>query len=288
MGLALGLAALLVVWASTPTAWAQTATVQLDRDTVTAGQKITYQASFTPTSTPVDIYMGCLLPDGFTFVSFIGSFQTGTIVNFALGPSVTPSFGNATLPGPGVFVAPFSYTFTDSEPVGTYFCYAGLVFAGTNPFVPSNRLSLDVKAFQFTTIQVPKFNLSGDQEKLIADNGKPQYLTILFNSDPQRREETWTYSQIGKRYSFWDGVRVKEESISSNSGLFSNPPSIDPTLFTKDTRLSHIVQLFGDNFTSDDQSSGSFLFKTLYYRNQGLAVSLSGNNVVVVQTLDKP
>ncbi|MBI5640998.1 MAG: hypothetical protein HZA17_11280 [Nitrospirae bacterium] len=138
-------------------------------------------------------------------------------------------------------------------------------------------------------VQVPKYSLSGDQQKLISLYGNPEYLTISLNSDSGRREETWSYAKTnGKMYVFWDGERVKEESVSVPSNIYTNPPRIDPSLFAMDTQQAHIIQLFGSSYTMDDQSSGSLLFKTMYYQSLGLAVSFSGNSIVAVQTLDKP
>ncbi len=65
---------------------------------------------------------------------------------FVLGASPIPFSANATLTP---LVALFSYAFTGSEPAGTYFTYAGLAIAGSNPLLPSNQLSLGVQAFQF-------------------------------------------------------------------------------------------------------------------------------------------
>jgi hypothetical protein len=68
------------------------------------------------------------------------------VISAALGPSPIPFSTNVTLTQA---VIPFSYTFNGFEPVGTYVMYAGLVIAGSNPFVPANHLSLGVQPFQF-------------------------------------------------------------------------------------------------------------------------------------------
>lgn len=47
-------------------------------------------------------------------------------------------------------VVPFSYTFTGTGPAGTYFTYAGITVAGSNPLQPANQLSATIRAFQFT------------------------------------------------------------------------------------------------------------------------------------------
>ncbi len=137
--------------------------------------------------------------------------------------------------------------------------------------------------------QAPQYNLSGDQLKIISDYGNPEYLTISVNNESGKRVETWTYAKnVGKIYIFWDGERVKENNVNVNSSIYYNPPYIDPKLFTKDTKKTHIIGLFGKDYSVDDQSKGALLFETLYYTSLGLAVSFSGDNLVAVQTLDKP
>lgn len=111
------------------------------------GQTIAYQATLTPGSTPtqVDIYLGALLPDGVTFLSLIQTVPG--VISIALGSSPIPFLANVPLVP---LVVPFSTTFTGLEPVGTYFTYAGLAVAGSNPLQPANQLSLGVQVFQFT------------------------------------------------------------------------------------------------------------------------------------------
>lgn len=112
-----------------------------------AGQQIIYQATLTPGSTPpqVDIYLGVLLPDGVTFLSFVPG--PGGTIAFAFGPVPVPFAEKVTLTPT---VVPFSYTFTGTEPAGTYFTYAGVPVAGSDPLASANQLSLGVQAFQFT------------------------------------------------------------------------------------------------------------------------------------------
>jgi len=112
------------------------------------GQTISYQAALTPRATPPtqgDIYLGALLPDGVTFLSLVQ--VSPGVISIAVGPSPVPFLANVTLNSKAV--VPFSYTFIGFEPAGTYFAYAGLAVAGTNPFQPANQLSLGVQAFQF-------------------------------------------------------------------------------------------------------------------------------------------
>lgn len=123
------------------------AAVSLNGSAFHTGQQITYQAMLTPGSTPtqVDIYLGVLMPDGVTFLSFVPG-PDGTIA-FAFGPVPVPFLANVTL---APTVVPFSYTFTGTEPVGTYYTYAGLAVAGSDPLQAANQLSVGVQAFQFT------------------------------------------------------------------------------------------------------------------------------------------
>jgi len=134
----------------------------------------------------------------------------------------------------------------------------------------------------------PEFILSADQQKLISDYGNPAYLTINVDSEEGAREEVWTYlGEVKKMYVFWDGERAKEESITLDPALYSNPTYINPALFTKETKKSDIIELFGNNYTlSEDKSfEGSEAWN---YENQGLIVAFQNESLLMVQTLDKP
>jgi DNA-binding beta-propeller fold protein YncE len=124
-----------------------TATVTLSGSGFHTGQTITYEARLTPGSSPtqVDIYLGCLLPDGATFLSLIQ--VSPGIVTFSLGPAPIPFLAGVLLTP---LVVPFSHTFTGTEPIGTYFAYAGLAVAGSNPVLPANQLALNIQPFQFS------------------------------------------------------------------------------------------------------------------------------------------
>ena len=122
------------------------AAIALNGSVFHTGQQLTYQATLTPGSTPtqVDIYLGALLPDGVTFLSLVQS--SPEVISVVLGSSPIPFLAGVTL---AQTIVPFSYTFVGFEPVGTYFPYAGLAVAGSNPFQPANQLSLAVQSFQF-------------------------------------------------------------------------------------------------------------------------------------------
>lgn len=124
-----------------------TAAAGLNGSAFRTGQTITYEATLIPDSTPtqVDIYLGALLPDGVMFLSLV---QSGPgIVSVVLGSAPVAFLTEVTLPPLRI---PFAFTFTGAEPGGTYFTYAGLAVAGSNPFLAENQLSLAIQTFQFT------------------------------------------------------------------------------------------------------------------------------------------
>jgi len=125
-----------------------TAAVALNGEGFRTGQTITYQATLTPGSTLTlgDIYLGALLPDGVTFVSLVQG-PTGAI-SMVLGLSPIPFSAGVALSQP--MVIPFSYAILGSEQGGTYFAFAGMAVAGSDPLQSANQLSLGIKAFQFT------------------------------------------------------------------------------------------------------------------------------------------
>jgi len=123
------------------------AAVALNGVTFHTGQQLTYQATLTPGSTPtqVDIYLGCLLPDGVTILSLVQ--VSPGVISIALAPSPVPFLTSQTL---SPLAVPFNFTFAGPEPIGTYFPFAGLAVAGSNPFTPANQLSLAVQSFQYS------------------------------------------------------------------------------------------------------------------------------------------
>jgi hypothetical protein len=121
------------------------ADVFVNNDAFVAGSTLIYRATLSPGITPtqVDIYLGFLLPDRATFVSLVLS--SGGI-SFSVGPSPVPLLSNVTL---NDALIQLSYTFGGVEPPGTYFAYAGLVAAGSNPLLAANHLSVAVRSFRF-------------------------------------------------------------------------------------------------------------------------------------------
>ncbi|MDD5559068.1 choice-of-anchor Q domain-containing protein [Candidatus Methylomirabilis sp.] len=123
------------------------AAVVLNGSAFRTGQAIAYQATLIPGITPaqVDIYLGAILPDGGTFLSLVQ--VSPGVISIALGPAPVPFLANVPLTQT---VVPFSYAFTGGEPVGTYFTYAGLTIAGSNPFESANQLNLGIQPFERT------------------------------------------------------------------------------------------------------------------------------------------
>jgi hypothetical protein len=135
------------------------------------------------------------------------------------------------------------------------------------------------------------YTLSEYQQALMDSYGAPAYITIGFSSDTPMREETWVYADLQKMYLFWDGVSLGETNITIDPNAYSNPPYLDPSLFTKDTKLSDLVEFLGTDYASVDQSSissliGSANFKTYCFRDVGLYVAFLDESLVAVQTID--
>lgn len=165
---------------------------------------------------------------------------------------------------------------------GTYYL-AAKAYKDSNESAYSNEIVIN--------LMPPVYTLSGDQKNLILKSGNPQYLCIVFNSDPERREETWTYAALGKMYLFWDGVKVGEQSIAIDPTLYANPPSVDPSLFAKKTKPYDVIRIFGNDYTVTDASSldpelAALDFKTYYFMGAGVFASFIGEEMVVVQTND--
>lgn len=123
-----------------------TAGVDLNGSAFHTPQTITYQATLIPGFAPsqVDIYLGALMPDGVTFLSLVRG--VSDVISMTFGPVPIPFLANVALTQTAV---PFSYSFVGNEAVGTYFTYAGLAIAGSDPLQPANQLGLAIQAFQF-------------------------------------------------------------------------------------------------------------------------------------------
>jgi hypothetical protein len=121
------------------------ATVALDGSELETGQTITYRATVNPGQDPVgvDVYLGALLPDLVTFLSFVEVTpgQLGVVFRTEPIPYRANSFD--------AILVEFEHTFGGAEPVGIYFTYAAVIVAGSDPFLPENQLSLAIKPFGF-------------------------------------------------------------------------------------------------------------------------------------------
>ena len=112
------------------------AAVVLSGERFRTGQTVTYQATLTPGSTLTlgDSYLGALLPDGVTFLSLV---QVSTsAVSIVLGSSPIPFSPGVALGQ--LIVIPFSYPFLGSEQGGTYFVFASMAVAGSDPLQSIN------------------------------------------------------------------------------------------------------------------------------------------------------
>ena len=139
-----------------------------------------------------------------------------------------------------------------------------------------------------TSTSAAVYTLSDEQDKIIGDNGFPEYLTISINAKTGKREESWIYTKLRKMYIYWDGIRVQEQDIIIETNDYSNPPYIDPQLFDDTSQKTDIQKAFGSDFTLIDQSAGSLSFETWYYENLGLIVSFLDDDLASVQTIDLP
>ena len=139
-----------------------------------------------------------------------------------------------------------------------------------------------------TSTSAAVYTLSDEQDKMIGDNGTPEYLTISVNAVTGKREESWFYTKLLKLYIYWDGARVQEQDIIIDPNDYSSPPYIDPQLFDDTSQKKDIQKVFGSDFTLIDQSAGSLSFETWYYENLGLIVSFLGDDLASVQTVDLP
>ena len=142
-------------------------------------------------------------------------------------------------------------------------------------------------------IAPPRYALSEVQNLIITEIGKPDYMTIVFNNDPKRRQETWVYENDEEMYLFWDGEIIDETSVTVDPNAYSKPPSIDPTFLTPETTLSDLVELLGSGYVEVDQTVvapiiGDANFKTYHFMSKGLYVSFLDEKLVVAATTDIP
>jgi hypothetical protein len=112
--------------------------LQVSDAVVVPGETQALKADFNGTAT-VDFYLALVYPGGF-FVSIAPGFPVNTLVPAATG--VPLSFVRD--------VPLVSYTWTGTEPGGSYTWVAILARAGTNPSQAANRVGADIAAFTFT------------------------------------------------------------------------------------------------------------------------------------------
>jgi hypothetical protein len=121
------------------------AAVGLNETSFTEGDDITYEGTVNPGLTPtlVDIYLGALLPDLVTFLSFVE--PAPGVLAVTVGSKPVPYRTNTTA---APLAIRFEYTFNGSELLGVYRTYAALIAAGKDPLNAVNQLSLDIQTFE--------------------------------------------------------------------------------------------------------------------------------------------
>jgi hypothetical protein len=134
-------------------AGALVAAVGLNETRFAVGESITYEGTVNPGLTPtvVDIYLGALLPDLATFLSFVE--LEPDVTGVVIGPRPVPYRANATA---APLAVPFDRFFEGSEPLGVYYTYAALIAAGKDPLGPANQLSVDIRTFELVPSPEPE------------------------------------------------------------------------------------------------------------------------------------
>jgi hypothetical protein len=129
------------------------AAVGLNETLFAAGDDIAYEGTVNPGLTPtlVDIYLGALLPDLVTFLSFVEP-EPG-VLGVSFGSKPVPYRTNATA---APLAIRFERTFDGSEPLGVYYTYAALIAAGRDPMNPANQLSADIRTFELVPQPEPE------------------------------------------------------------------------------------------------------------------------------------
>jgi hypothetical protein len=134
-------------------AGALVAAVGLNETRFSAGDSITYEGTVNPGLTPVqaDLYLGALLPDLVTFLSFVE--LEPDVLGVSIGPRPVPYRANTPV---GPLAVRFDYFFGGTEPLGVYYTYAALIAAGQDPMTPANQLSADIQTFELAPEPEPE------------------------------------------------------------------------------------------------------------------------------------
>lgn len=140
-------------------------------------------------------------------------------------------------------------------------------------------------------IAPPRSALSEDQSLIVAELGNPDYMTVLFNNDPKRKQETWVYKDPGDLYLFYDGEIIDDTTVTVDPNAYSDPPAVDPAFLTPETTLSDLVELLGTGYVEVDQTVfapiiGDADFKTYHFMNKGLYVSFLDEKLMAAVTTD--
>jgi hypothetical protein len=173
---------------------------------------------------------------------------------------------------------------TSGAPYGTYYA-AVKAYSSTAESGYSNEIAI--------VIAPPRYPLSDEQQYVISDYGNPDYLTLFFNAAQNRREETWVYTDLEWMILFWNGEWVDAGDVAFAPAAFSKPPSLDPSLFTKDTSLRDMTSLLGNNYEEVDQSPlesilGENGSRAYHFKDKGLFTSFINDKLAVALTVDLP
>jgi len=262
-----GLAAVVVAWlacfcAAVPPVLAQPAITfnPLSNSTLSAGQPFDFviRIDFGPTG---QFLNGSITVDGNDVTGpFIAALNAGAIQTITAGTVVLLTVPQVTLQ------------------------------TGPHTVLVSITTSTGSAMGQWTATVVPPTTtpISLDQQSLIALRGNPDYITIVFNDGPQRREETWKYAAIRKLYTFHDGARVDETNEPSMPSVPRKPPKLNPMAFTRNMTLGNLIQSYGPVTQTENVSRPAFTLVVHHFRTQGLMAGFRGSALYLIDSVDLP
>lgn len=189
--------------------------------------EITYHTSPGTLSGKVDIYFSLLQPtEQLLFLQSDGT----------LAETQAPFRSNVT-------VIDETKTLLDLFPVyipfGTYTASIVMLQTGGSLLDPNAYASSVATAtFSFTA-------LTAAQEALIAQRGKPEFLTTTWAAGLHEKRDSWLYvSSNPTLYLFVNGV-LQSQTAPSGSKPSGTAPSVDPSLLTPQTTLAQLTANFG-------------------------------------------
>ncbi|HEV8715151.1 MAG TPA: hypothetical protein VGX03_20265 [Candidatus Binatia bacterium] len=233
VGIIILLAALFTFFSYSPGALAASQSgvisLQVNADRFIPGNllEITYHTSPGTLSGKVDIYFSLLQPTG--QLLFLQSDGTLSAVQ-------APFRSNATVVEE---TKPLFSLFPVYIPFGKYTASIVMLQAGGSLFDPNAYASsIATATFSFTA-------LTAAQEALIAQRGKPEFLTTTWAADLHEKRDSWLYvSSNPTLYLFVNGV-LQSQTAPSGSKPSGTAPSLDPSLLTPQTTLAQLTDAFG-------------------------------------------